>query len=359
MAVPAHDERDFEFATRYGLEIRRVITGPDGATGPMEEAYASKTEGEMINSGQFDGTPVDESRARSSLLGWRRPGAARSPSTIACTTGCSAASACGARPSPSSTVKSAERCPFPTRTCPCGCRTTPSSRPTGESPLKYPRGLPEREVPASAAETPCARPTPWTPSCAPTGTTTPTSRPTGKPAKPSTPTTCPGTRTAADYWLPVDVYTGGIEHATMHLLYARFFTKASRDVGVLEFDEPMLQALQPGHDPGSGRREDVQEPRQRGQPGRICGPLRRRHRARLPHVHRSLGLGRPVGPQRHRRRQPLPAPRVDRHRGSRVDQRRRRPRSSSEQALERKLHQTIIKVTDDMQSSASTRPSQP
>ena len=58
MAVPAHDSRDFAFATKYGLEIRRVITGPDGATGPMAEAYDSKDEGEMINSGPFDGTPV-------------------------------------------------------------------------------------------------------------------------------------------------------------------------------------------------------------------------------------------------------------------------------------------------------------
>ncbi len=58
MAVPAHDERDFAFAKQYDLEIRRVITGPDGATGPMEEAYNSKTDGEMINSGPFDGTPV-------------------------------------------------------------------------------------------------------------------------------------------------------------------------------------------------------------------------------------------------------------------------------------------------------------
>jgi leucyl-tRNA synthetase len=59
MAVPAHDERDFAFATKYGLEIRRVITGPDGATGELKEAYSSKSEGEMINSGIFDGTPVD------------------------------------------------------------------------------------------------------------------------------------------------------------------------------------------------------------------------------------------------------------------------------------------------------------
>jgi leucyl-tRNA synthetase len=51
MAVPAHDERDFAFAQKYGLEIRRVITGPDGATGPLDAAYDSKQDGEMINSG--------------------------------------------------------------------------------------------------------------------------------------------------------------------------------------------------------------------------------------------------------------------------------------------------------------------
>ena len=68
MAVPAHDERDFAFAQKYGLEIRRVITGPDGATGPLEEAYDSKQEGVMINSGAFDGTPVDGAVAK--VIAW-------------------------------------------------------------------------------------------------------------------------------------------------------------------------------------------------------------------------------------------------------------------------------------------------
>ena len=64
MAVPGHDERDFAFASKFGLPIRRVITGPDGATGEMTEAYASKNEGVLINSGDFSGTPVDGAAKR-------------------------------------------------------------------------------------------------------------------------------------------------------------------------------------------------------------------------------------------------------------------------------------------------------
>ena len=64
------------------------------------------------------------------------------------------------------------------------------------------------------------------------------------------------------YWLPVDQYTGGIEHATMHLIYTRFFTKAMRDMGLVDFDEPMLALLQPGHGPGRRWRENVEITRQ-------------------------------------------------------------------------------------------------
>ena len=55
-----------------------------------------------------------------------------------------------------------------------------------------------------------------------------------------------GSRSAGDYWLPVDQYTGGIEHATMHLLYTRFFTKALQTLGVVDFDEPMLRLFNQG-----------------------------------------------------------------------------------------------------------------
>ncbi len=56
----------------------------------------------------------------------------------------------------------------------------------------------------------------------------------------------PWDKEAGQYWLPVDQYTGGIEHATMHLLYTRFFTKALRDLGVVDFDEPMLRLFNQG-----------------------------------------------------------------------------------------------------------------
>src|SRR4030043_1498113 len=56
----------------------------------------------------------------------------------------------------------------------------------------------------------------------------------------------PSARELARKWLPVDQYTGGAEHAVMHLLYARFFTKAARDVGVVEFDEPFQRLFNQG-----------------------------------------------------------------------------------------------------------------
>ena len=63
--------------------------------------------------------------------------------------------------------------------------------------------------------------------------------------------------------MPVDTYTGGIEHATMHLIYTRFFHKALRDMGITRGDEPMLQLRNQGRS-WAGRPEDEQDPRQRG-----------------------------------------------------------------------------------------------
>ncbi len=71
--------------------------------------------------------------------------------------------------------------------------------------------------------------------------------------------------------MPVDTYTGGIEHATMHLIYTRFFHKALRDMGIVPGDEPMLQLRNQGIILGEDGREDVEEPRQRGGARRAGG----------------------------------------------------------------------------------------
>ena len=112
--------------------------------------------------------------------------------------------------------------------------------------------------------------------------------------------------------MPVDQYTGGAEHAVMHLLYSRFFTKALRDMGLVDEREPFLRLFNQGQILGadgermSKSRGNVAGPRRAGR------ALRRRHGPAVPDVHGPVGPGRSVEPDRHRGRPPLPAPRLDR-----------------------------------------------
>ena len=118
-------------------------------------------------------------------------------------------------------------------------------------------------------------------------------------------------RALVDAWTPVDQYTGGAEHAVMHLLYAREWTKMMRDVGLVEQDEPFKRLFNQGQILGARRRADVEVARQHRRPRRPGRPLRRRHRPAVPDVHGPVGPGRPVEPDRDRRRAPLPEPGLD------------------------------------------------
>ena len=237
MAVPAHDERDFAFARAYGLTVRPVIQPPDiepldGAT--MAEAVIAK--GPMIDSGPLTGTPAD--RAISATIRWlEEQGLGHADVNYRLR----------------DWLISRQRywgCPIPVVHCPgCGAVPVPEDelpvelpvdiewRPTGESPLKFH---------PTWRHTAC-------PSC-------------GGPAERETDTMdtfmcsswyhlrylspdCTDGPFDADeyrYWMPVDTYTGGVEHATMHLIYTRFFHKACRDLGIGSGDEPMLQLRNQG-----------------------------------------------------------------------------------------------------------------
>ncbi len=234
MGVPAHDQRDFDFAQKYGLPIPVVIAPADWDGSPLEQAHVEP--GTMVNSGRFDGLPSDQGKAAVAdyvdSQGW------------------------GGR---TITYRlrdwliSRQRywgTPIPMVHCPkCGIVPVPADqlpvllpedaefKPTGESPLARHEGF---------VNTSCPR-------C-------------GSHARRETDTmdtfmdsnwyfirylsphyaAAPVDPELARSWLPVDQYTGGAEHAVMHLLYARFFWKAIRDLGLVQGNEPFLRLYNQG-----------------------------------------------------------------------------------------------------------------
>jgi leucyl-tRNA synthetase len=228
MAVPAHDQRDFDFARAFDLPIRQVVK-PEGGDVDENVAYVEHAEGEvLVNSGEFDGLPAPEGGRRivenleSEMRG-------------------------------SFTVNyrlrdwgfSRQRywgCPIPIVYCDsCGMVPVPDDQ--------LPVVLPEIEDYKPKGVPPLAQAEEWVnvpcPSC-------------GGPGKREVETmdtfvdsswyflrycdphneTAPFDRAAVDYWNPVDLYIGGVDHATVHMIYARFWIKVLNDMGLVGFREP-------------------------------------------------------------------------------------------------------------------------
>lgn len=232
MAVPAHDERDYEFAKKYNLEIKRVIKGPEG----VDDSLPFTEDGFLTGSGEFDGLSSQE--AKVAIVRKLQDMNAGEPKVTYRLR---------------DWLVSRQRywgAPIPIIYCDeCGIVPVPED----QLPVELPYNVvftPDGESPLAKCEefvnTTC-------PKC-------------GGPARRDSDTldtfVCsswyylrypdnkndkePFNRELINKMLPVDKYVGGAEHAAMHLLYARFITKALRDMGYLDFDEPFLSLVHQG-----------------------------------------------------------------------------------------------------------------
>jgi len=234
MAVPAHDTRDFAFAKKYGLPIKVVIAPPEWNGADLTEAYTEP--GTMVNSGQFNGLPSQEGiQAVTRYL--EEKGWGKGTVSYKLRDWLVSRQRYWGAPIPIIYCEKCGTVPVPEKDLPVRLPEDAEFKPTGESPLKYNENF---------LNTVC-------PTC-------------GGPAKRETDTLdtfiCsswyflrytsphydggPFSPDKVKYWMPVDLYTGGAEHAVMHLFYARFFIKAIRDIGLVDFNEPFLRLFNQG-----------------------------------------------------------------------------------------------------------------
>ncbi len=237
MCVPAHDDRDFEFAKKFGIPILQVIAKDGKEIENMTEAY-TEASGIMINSGEWNGMESAVLKKEAPLMIEKR-GLGRKTVNYKLR----------------DWVFSRQRYwgePIPIVHCPnCGCVPVPEE----ELPLLLPEV--ESYQPTGTGESPLAAIEEWV------NTTCPIC---GAPSRRET-NTMPQwagsswyflryvdsknnqelvSREKADKYLPVDMYIGGVEHAVLHLLYSRFYTKFLHDIGVIDFDEPFARLFNQG-----------------------------------------------------------------------------------------------------------------
>jgi leucyl-tRNA synthetase len=241
MAVPAHDERDFAFAKKYDLPIIEVIR-PEGGTGaPLEVAYVGA--GVMVNSAQFDGTKVNTEKGRknpgiAAVLDWlAQQGVGKESVNYRYRDWLISRQRYWGAPIPMVNCEIHGWNPVPDDQLPVELPEDVEWRPTGESPLKLHPTWKHTTCPVCGGPATRETDTMDTFMCS-----------SWYHLRYLSPEYDKGPFDPAeyDYWMPVDTYTGGIEHATMHLLYTRFFHKALRDAGIVKGNEPMLQLRNQG-----------------------------------------------------------------------------------------------------------------
>jgi len=234
MGVPAHDSRDFAFAKKYSLPIRVVIAQPGWQGEELEEAYTEP--GTMVNSGQFNGLPSQRgAEAISDFL--EEKGYGQRVVTYRLRDWLISRQRYWGAPIPIIYCNKCGIVPVPEEDLPVLLPENAEFRPTGESPLKYCQQFFNTTCPRCSAPAKRETDTMDTFMCS--------SWYFLRYASPNC-DTAPFDADNVRYWLPVDLYTGGAEHAVMHLLYARFFIKALQDMGLVDFDEPFTRLFNQG-----------------------------------------------------------------------------------------------------------------
>ena len=233
--VPAHDQRDFEFARKYGLPIRVVVAPPGWRGEELECAYLD--EGTMVNSGPFDGLPSPEGWQRIADEMERR-GVGRRMVNYRLHDWLISRQRYWGTPIPIIYCQTCGTVPVPEEDLPVVLPHDAEFRPTGESPLRYHEGFRRVRCPRCGGDD-AERETDTMDTFVDSSWYQYRYLSPHDDARPFDPE-------VGRYWLPVDQYTGGIEHAVMHLLYTRFWTKVMRDLGLVDFDEPMLRLYNQG-----------------------------------------------------------------------------------------------------------------
>ncbi len=236
MSVPAHDQRDFEFAKKYDIPVRVVIQNPEKslAADTMKEAYIK--DGIMVNSGPFDGISTVQGKEKVADYVEQRKIGKRTVNWRLRDWGISRQRYWGT-PIPIIYCDACGTVPVPENDLPVALPMDVELTGKGFSPLVESKSFRETSCPKcrSAARRETDTMDTFVDSswyflryCSPRF---------GK---------APFDKKAASYWMSVDQYIGGIEHAVLHLLYARFFTKVIRDLGLFDGDEPFINLLTQG-----------------------------------------------------------------------------------------------------------------
>ncbi len=260
MAVPAHDERDFAFARKYDLAIPVVIETEEwieeGRPLPLPRAYPG--EGAMINSGPFDGTPAPDPAVERVTAWLEAEGRGKAAVNYRLRDWLISRQRYWGAPIPMVYCDDCGIVPVPYEDLPVLLPDDVDFRPTGESPLNYHEAFLHTTCPECGGPATRETDTMDTFVCSSWYHYAYLS-PYYREGEPVTGDAVPWDPEELDYWAPVDTYTGGAEHAVMHLLYTRFFTKALRDAGLVNFDEPMLQLRNQGIILGEPRPGDCVE----------------------------------------------------------------------------------------------------